>query len=91
MYLTVLFDNKDSLPIKIFPHFGKAGGCSQLFVSAICDILSGELERKTDTIPILSRLVGQSCHQHRNSCVDILSRFMLDMITKKKEVKNEEG
>jgi len=89
MYLCILFDSNDKL-VKLIPYYGKSGVCAQVFLSSICELLSALLKDQKLALPALTSLVGHSCNAG-TSCVDVLSRYVLNTYLKGGENNNEEA
>lgn len=86
MYIFIA--TKDGKPHKIFAQLGKSGGCARAQLEAFVDmasILICELPDHPATTMALTKASGHQCFYGVESCINVLSRTLLDYIV---DIKN---
>ncbi len=81
MYITIATDQ--GRPAKIIAQLGKSGGCARAQLEAFVDLASVMLCELTDhpaTIKALTKASGHQCWYGQDSCIQVLSRTLLDYL-----------
>ncbi len=91
MYLTMVYNTDNSIN-RVLLELGKSGTCAKAHLSSYAELISFILSNNTpnECILALNKASGHICQHKSDTCLDIVNRFIMNILISRGEINARE-